>query len=213
MSQEVAPASPPRQSLATPVPTPTSSPARTHRRWAPGSHPKAAASARGSCDRPIPRVIFAVDGTGRRPPVAYPQDRQGASANMPSGNAQRERRRSHVAANCPTRPPCPAKFAQQAQAKGPPHQAHTADRVRNNFTKQLAATQYRDHSLWLRLCALWPWLVCLFVCQRDPPPRPQQRSLTLPRFGILRAYATYWNLRSLWAGSCDVPPGIATGGL
>ena len=32
--------------------------------------------------------------------------------------------------------------------------------------------------------------------QRDPPPRPEQRSLTLPRFGILRAYATYWNLRS-----------------
>ena len=31
-------------------------------------------------------------------------------------------------------------------------------------------------------------LTCLFVC---PTPRPQQRSLTLHRFGILRAYATY----------------------
>ena len=42
---------------------------------------------------------------------------------------------------------------------------------------------------------------CLFVCQRDP--RPQQRSLTLPRFGF--------RLHSLWTGSCDVPPGTATG--
>lgn len=50
--------------------------------------------------------------------------------------------------------------------------------------------------------------VCLFVCQRDPPPRPQQRSLTLPRFGILRAYATYWNLRSLWTGSLAVCPSM-----
>ena len=49
--------------------------------------------------------------------------------------------------------------------------------------------------------------VCLFVkAQRDPPPRPQQRSLTLPRFGILRAYATLLEPpRSLWAGSCDSP--------
>ena len=52
--------------------------------------------------------------------------------------------------------------------------------------------------------------LCLFVCRRDPPPRPQQRSLTLPRFGTLRAYAIYRTgflpLRFLVGSTCLVPP-------
>ena len=33
--------------------------------------------------------------------------------------------------------------------------------------------------------------VCLFVCQRDPPPRPQQRSLTLPRSPASSSFTVY----------------------
>ena len=53
----------------------------------------------------------------------------------------------------------------------------------------------------------------LFVCLFVKGTRPRGRNSALSRClasAFLRAYATYWSLRSLWTGSCDVPPGTTS---